>query len=62
LFLLPPFLEHFQQVSFFHFHTWIQNISTLSLYPPPSHWCQPPDRTCFIFLFSIFEKIYFCLR
>jgi hypothetical protein len=25
---------------------------TLSLYPPPSHWCQPPNRICFTFLFS----------
>jgi hypothetical protein len=29
---------------------------TLSLYPPPSHWYQPPDRTYFTFLFSDFEK------
>jgi hypothetical protein len=25
----PPFLEQFQQVSFFHFHTWEHNISTI---------------------------------
>jgi hypothetical protein len=29
---------------------------TLSLYLPPSHWCQPPDRTCFTFLFSVLKK------
>jgi hypothetical protein len=29
--LLPPFLEQFQQVSFFHFHTWVHNISTITL-------------------------------
>jgi hypothetical protein len=27
----------------------------------PSHWCQPPDRTCFAFLFSIVKKRHFCL-
>jgi hypothetical protein len=38
---------------------------TLSLYLPPSYWYQPPDRTCFVFLFSVFEKKkekHFCLR
>jgi hypothetical protein len=56
--LLPPFLK-FQQVSFFHFHTWVHNISTIFtlLQPfltssPPHHWCQPSDRTSFSFLFS----------
>jgi hypothetical protein len=27
----------------------------------PFHWYQPLDRTCYTFLFSIFEKRYFCL-
>jgi hypothetical protein len=26
---LPPFLEWFQHILFFHFHTWIHNISTI---------------------------------
>jgi hypothetical protein len=29
---------------------------SFSLYPPSSQWNQPPDSTCFIFLFSVFEK------
>jgi hypothetical protein len=34
---------------------------TLSLYPLPSHWYQPLERTCFTFMFSILEKSHFCL-
>jgi hypothetical protein len=34
---------------------------TLSLYPSPSHWYQPLDRTCFTFLLSVLEKRHFCL-
>jgi hypothetical protein len=58
--LLPPFLEQFQQVSFpifIHEYTIFPPYSpsyTLLLHPPSSHWCQPPNRTCFISLFSIF--------
>jgi hypothetical protein len=57
----------FQQVSFFHFHTWVHNISTtFTLLHPffissPFHWYQPPNRTCFAFLYSIFEEGHFCL-
>jgi hypothetical protein len=43
---------------------------TLTLYPPPSQWYQPPGRTCFTFLFFAFEKqnktkrafLFVCLR
>jgi hypothetical protein len=35
---------------------------TFSLHPPPSHWCQLSDSTCFTFLFSIFEKRHFYLN
>jgi hypothetical protein len=65
--LLSPFLEEFQQVSFFHFHTCVHNFSTiftsytLSLYPTLSSGYQPADRTCFTFLSSIFERRHFCL-
>jgi hypothetical protein len=34
---------------------------TLSLYLPPSHWYQLPNRTYFTFLFFIFRKSHFCL-
>jgi hypothetical protein len=36
---------------------------TLSLYPHHFHWYQPPDRTCFAFPFTVFEKKiwHFCL-
>jgi hypothetical protein len=27
---------------------------TIFLYSPPSHWCQPLDRTCFTFFFLFF--------
>jgi hypothetical protein len=43
---LPALLEQFQQVSFFHFHTWIHTISIMFallhtfLTSSPSHWCQ----------------------
>jgi hypothetical protein len=47
----------------FHFHTRLHNISTIFtllhsflIVFPPSHWYQPTDRTCFIFLSFIFEK------
>jgi hypothetical protein len=42
--LKPAFLEQFQQVSFFHFHSRVHNIPphspsrSLSSHPPPSHW------------------------
>jgi hypothetical protein len=37
-----PFLEQFQQVSFFHLHTCIYTVSTIFilLLPPTSHQCQ----------------------
>jgi hypothetical protein len=34
---------------------------TLPLYPLPSHWYQLSERTCFTFMFSIFQKRHFCL-
>jgi hypothetical protein len=56
---LPPFLELFQQVSFFHFHI-VLYISTvfillyLFLNPPPSHGANPQTgpvlSPCFLFL------------
>jgi hypothetical protein len=43
----------------------VHNISTIfTSYTLPIsllHWYQHPNRTCFAFLFTIFEKIYFCL-
>jgi hypothetical protein len=57
-----PFLEYFQYTSFFHFHTWIHNISTIFtvllrvLISSPLPLVPTPDRTCFTFLLSIFEK------
>jgi hypothetical protein len=56
------FLEQFQQLLFFNFHTWVHKISTiftLLLYTP--HLYQPPGRTCFTSLSLIFEKRHFCL-
>jgi hypothetical protein len=50
-----PFLEEFQQISFFHFHTWVHNISTiytlLHPFPISSPFPLVPllDRTCFTF-------------
>jgi hypothetical protein len=32
--LFPPFLEYFQHVSFFHFHTWVHNMSIFILLHP----------------------------
>jgi hypothetical protein len=46
----PPFLEQFQQVSFFHFHAWVLYISiiftfyTHSSFALPFYWYQPLDR------------------
>jgi hypothetical protein len=63
----PPIPGIVSACPLFHFHTWVHNISTtltfytLSLYPPPSHWYQHPERTCFTFLFSIFGKNVFLL-
>jgi hypothetical protein len=34
---------------------------TLFLHPPPSLWCHPSDRTCFTFLFSVYEKRHYRL-
>jgi hypothetical protein len=52
----------------FLFYTWIHNISTsFSLLNPflishmHTHWYQSPDRNCFTFLLSIFEKRHVCL-
>jgi hypothetical protein len=64
---LSPFLEQFQQVLFFHFHTWIHNISTIFtfLLPFPRSSSLPLvqtlDRTCFTSC-SVFLKRHFCLR
>jgi hypothetical protein len=50
---LPPFLEQFQQVSFFCFHIGIQITSTTStLIPPffvptPSHWYPAMEKIFF---------------
>jgi hypothetical protein len=33
---------------------------TLSLYPHPSHCCQPPDRICSTFLFSVLKEKNIC--
>jgi hypothetical protein len=62
----PPFLEYFQQVSFFHLHTCVHSICTIFtfLYPFPTSSPLPmgtdptsaPDRTCSTLLFSNFVK------
>jgi hypothetical protein len=62
--LLCTLLEQFQQVSFFHFHIWVRNVSTtftsytLSLYPPPSHRYQPPDRTVYLPVLHFWKKTF----
>jgi hypothetical protein len=43
--ILPPFLEEFQQVSLFHFHTWLPNISTTFTPYTPSFYLPPPTCT-----------------
>jgi hypothetical protein len=62
----PPFLEESQQVSFFHLHTWVSNISTtftsftLSYVLPPL--VSAPDRTRFCLpVLRYWKKRYFCL-
>jgi hypothetical protein len=65
---LPPFLEEFHQVSFFHLHIWIHSISsiftfcTIFLYPPPSHWYQCPRQDLFCLPVLCFwkENIFVC--
>jgi hypothetical protein len=52
---LSPFLEQFQQVSFFCFHIWIQNTCTILtlihfLLPIPSHWYSIPEKFYFTLL------------
>jgi hypothetical protein len=59
---LSAFLEQFQQVPLFYFHTWIQNTPTVVTLlhplclPLPSHRYPLPDRTRFSFLSFIFYK------
>jgi hypothetical protein len=58
---LPPFLEQFQQVSFFHFHIWVQNIFTIFTLLHPFLISSPiplaPTPTClFYFPLSSFLK------
>jgi hypothetical protein len=61
-----PFLDSFIRSHFSIFiHEYIifipyESSYTLSLYTP-THWFQLPDRTCSVFLSSIFEKRHFCL-
>jgi hypothetical protein len=57
----PPFhFWKFQYVSFLHLHTCVHIIPpyspsyTLSLYTPCLTSTNPPDRTCFALLFSVF--------
>jgi hypothetical protein len=65
LFPPPPIPKSFNRYHFYTFiHEYIVFLShspfyTLSLYPPFSHWYQPPYRTCFTLLFPIFEKKFF---
>jgi hypothetical protein len=53
---LPPclLLEQFQQVSFFYFHIWIQNTSTIftliNSFLVPTHWHLPVEKTYFSLL------------
>jgi hypothetical protein len=39
---LPPFLEQFQQVSFFHLHTCVHSICTIFTLPRPTQDPPPP--------------------
>jgi hypothetical protein len=51
-----PFLEKFQQISFFYLHIWIQNTFTTYTLPSPFPCAQPPPiGTC------PWKKIYFSL-
>jgi hypothetical protein len=57
----PPFLEYFQQVSFFHLYTWTYIATKFSLvHPflisPPTQVPTSPNRNYFVFLFSVFER------
>jgi hypothetical protein len=62
-------LEQFQQVSFFHLHTWVHSTCTIFtlLHPFPTSSPRPlvptpPGRTCFTLLFSNFvEEKYVCI-
>jgi hypothetical protein len=52
----PPTLEQFQQVSFFYFHIWIQNTSTIYPHSPflcVHPWTRPifPSYPLFIYFF-----------
>jgi hypothetical protein len=65
LFPLPPFLEQCQFASFFYFHMWVQNTSTMfTLVPPflvPTHLplvLIPRKDLFFILLLFICLKIY----
>jgi hypothetical protein len=64
---LLPFLEYFQQVSFFHFHPWGYNISTILnfLYPffisSPLPLIPTPRQNLFYLPFLCFwKKGHFC--
>jgi hypothetical protein len=66
---LPPFLGSFQQVSIFHFHTWVRNISTtftlytLSSYPPHPTGTNPQIGPVLPFCSLFLKKVIFvCLR
>jgi hypothetical protein len=41
----PPFLEQFQQVSFFHLHTYVHSICTIFILPCPLPLLLPPTGT-----------------
>jgi hypothetical protein len=62
---LPSYFHSCNSFNVSHFSIFIHNYIifllhsasfSLSLYPPSSHWDQPPDRIHFTFLFFVFEK------
>jgi hypothetical protein len=62
LHLFSPFLEQFQQVSLFYFHTWIQPTSTIFTFPHtlfmpcPLQLVPTSRQDCFTFLSFMFLK------
>jgi hypothetical protein len=67
--LYPPFPDSWNSFIRSHFSIFINEYRIFPPYSPPTpfpyilppHWCQTPDRTCFPYLLSVFEKRPFCL-
>jgi hypothetical protein len=61
--LLPPFLEQFQQVLFFHFHIWVHDISTTFTHLHRFLWGGYKERVvfvCFVSFFIIIVLLFIC--